>query len=391
MAPSDWTDDFLDAMQRRGDPPADAAVAAIFRDGNVAAVNRLLGQLLAGTLPAAEAPAALSAFLRDTAALPAWADSNRIGRAEQLTLDYGVLCAGALYTSGLPTCYSSRGIAAVLATTLRLEREELIWRRLIETGQFVFNVSDAGGLSGGHGVRTIQQVRLMHAAVRHLILTRPGGRASSADAPALGRSLLAMEWDDTLGHPVNQVELAWTLLTFSLSVLRALEQLGGVLTIDQKNAYIHFWSVVGHVLGIDDRLLCRSVDEAVALFDRLSPRLTADTPSGRALVQALVDFAHPALPRALTRALIRYHVGDERAALLGARASGAGLLLQTISVTTLRFIVEKMTFLYRSSPVIRWLGDRATRRLLGRIVSLSRAYGRAPFQLPTHLAGLVRH
>jgi uncharacterized protein (DUF2236 family) len=390
VATSDWTDGFLGEMQHRGDPAADATVDAIFRDGDVAAVNRLLGQLLAGTLPVTGAPAALSAFLRDTSALPAWAEPGKIRLAEQLTVSYGFLCAGVLYTSGLPTCYSSRGIAAVLATTLRLERQDLIWRRLIETGQFVFNVSDAGGLSTGNGVRTSQQVRLMHAAIRHLILTRLRPDQPAGETTALGRTLLAMEWDDSLGHPVNQVELAWTLLTFSLCVLRALEQLGGVLRDDQKDAYIHMWAVVGHLLGIDGRLLCATFDEAVALFDRLSPRLTAETASGCALVQALVDFAHPALPPSLTRALIRYHVGDDRATVIGVRASGAGRLLQTFAVSTVRVIVEKITFLYRSSPLIRWLGERATRRIIGRIVSLSRAHGRAPFQLPTHLAARMR-
>lgn len=385
MARDDWSDSFLDDMRQQGDPAADGAVRAIFEDGEVDAVNRLFGVLLSGQIRDG-APAPLVRYLEQTSSLPPWTDPGKIAVAEQLAVDYGFLCAGVLYTAGLPTCYASRGIAAVLAATLRLERRDLIFRRLIETGQFVFNVSDRGGMrSGGLGVRTTQQVRLMHAAIRHLVVTPPS-EAGGVDGPALGRSLLAMQWDGALGVPVNQQELAWTLLTFSFNVLRALEQLGAVLTDEQKDAYIHLWSVVGHVLGVDARLLCLDFAEAQALFDRLAPRVTADTTAGRALVAALVDFAEPVLLPSLTRALIRYHVGDHLATLIGARADGVGRLLQTTAVVGTRFIIERTTFLYRESYVIKRLGEYATRRIVAHIVSLSRAHGRAPFQLPTHLA-----
>lgn len=372
-------------MRRQGDPAADGVVRAIFDEGDVDAVNRLLGALLSGRIPDT-APASLVQFLEHSAALPPWTDPGKIAIAEQLAVSYGFLCAGVLYTAGLPTCYASRGIAAVLAATLRLEQPDLIFRRLIETGQFVFNVSDRGGMrADGVGVRTTQQIRLMHAAVRHLISTPPA-TAEGVGGPTLGRSLLAMQWDPALGAPVNQQELAWTLLTFSFNVLRALEQLGAVLSEEQKDAYIHLWSVVGHVLGVDPRLLCADFEAAQRLSDRLSPRVTADTTAGRALVAALVNFAEPVLYPSATRALIRYHVGDHLATLIGARTDGAGRLLQTAAVIGTRFIVERTTFLYRESYVIKRLGEYATRRIVAHIVSLSRAHGRAPFQLPTHLA-----
>ncbi len=385
MARDDWSDDFLDAMRQQGDPVADETVRAIFALGDVDAVNRLLGTLLTGKIPS-DAPAPLIGYLDRTSALPPWIDARKIAVAEQLAVDYGFLCAGVLYTAGLPTCYASRGIAAVLSSTLRLEQRDLIWRRLIETGQFVFNVSDRGSMGAqAVGVRTTQQVRLMHAAIRHLILTPPS-RAATASGPALGRTLIALQWDETLGLPVNQQELAWTLLTFSFSVLRALEQLGAVLSDEQKDAYIHLWGVVGHVLGVDARLLCADFAEAKALYDRLLPRVSADTTAGRALVNALVDFAEPVLFPSLTRAMIRYHVGEQLAVLIGARADGVGRLFQTAVVTGTRFMIERTTFLYRESYVIKRLGEFATRRIVERIVGYSRAHGRAPFQLPTHLA-----
>ena len=387
MRRSPWTDEFLDAMRQQGDPLADATVQRIFEDGEVEAVNRLFGRLLAGEIPVAEAPKPLADFLERSAILPDWTDATAIARAEQLAVDYGFLCAGVLYTAGLPTSYLSRSIAAVLASTLRLEMPELMWRRLIETGQFVFNVSNTGGMRpNGGGVRSTQQVRLMHAAVRHLVLTRLAARHPDARAPALGRALVSFEWDASLGHPVSQEDLAWTLLAFSYSVLRGLEQLGAVLSDEQKDAYVHLWSVVGHVLGVDRRLLCANFAEAAELFGRLERRVAVDSPAGRNLVNALVEFVAPVVPRSLIRALIRYHLGDGLAGLAGVHASGPGLLLQTVTVNGVRFLVEKVTFLYRESYLIRWLGEHATRRIVGRIVSTSRAHGRGAFQLPAHLA-----
>ena len=122
MRRADWTDEFLDAMRQQGDPVADAAVRAIFAAGELNAVNQLLGKLLSGQIPVSEAPEPVASFLDGTATLPAWMNQSKRLIAEELAVDYGFLSAGLLYTSGLPTCYSSRSIAFVLSTTLRLER-----------------------------------------------------------------------------------------------------------------------------------------------------------------------------------------------------------------------------------------------------------------------------
>jgi len=119
MARADWTDSFLEDMRRQGDPAADGFVRTVFEQNDVDSVNRLLGALLSGRIRD-DAPAALVRYLDETSSLPSWTDPQKIAIAEQLAVSYGFLCAGVLYTAGLPTCYASRGIAAVLAATLRL-------------------------------------------------------------------------------------------------------------------------------------------------------------------------------------------------------------------------------------------------------------------------------
>jgi hypothetical protein len=49
------------------------------------------------------------------------------------------------------------------------------FRRIVETAQFVLDVMAPDGLGhSGRGVRSAQKVRLMHAAIRHLILAAEG-------------------------------------------------------------------------------------------------------------------------------------------------------------------------------------------------------------------------
>ena len=64
----------------------------------------------------------------------------------------------------------------------------------------VVRYNGTGGLSGpGRGIRTAQKVRLMHAAVRNILLTE-------SDPPGD---------EQLLGKPVNQEDTAGTLLLFS--------------------------------------------------------------------------------------------------------------------------------------------------------------------------------
>ena len=82
-------------------------------------------------------------------------------------------------------------------------------RRILETAQFVFDVLNLGAFTAtGRGVRSTQKVRLMHATIRHL-------------------TLMEGQWDSkSWGVPLNQEDLAGTLMTFSVVVLDVFESVG---------------------------------------------------------------------------------------------------------------------------------------------------------------------
>src|SRR5262245_58016105 len=166
-----WTDEFLEAMRKVGDPLADDTVAEVFRAGAVEAVNSLLSALVRNDqIPPSGLPAKGYEFLEATSGLPQL-DAAKVERGEKLFMSHGNLALAILLCASLPECYVQKRGVKVLWLTQRLQ--EHVFRRLLETAQMVLAVMSRGGLSGdGRGIRAAQKVRLMHAAMRHLILAQ---------------------------------------------------------------------------------------------------------------------------------------------------------------------------------------------------------------------------
>jgi ER-bound oxygenase mpaB/B'/Rubber oxygenase, catalytic domain len=275
---------------------------------------------LATWQPGAELPAdigqALRDYLNEGAALPAWADARRIERAERVFFDQGALSCILLFCASLPECYVLPDLSAVLHTTGQLE--DRTDHRVRATAAMIFPIMMRGGLATpeGSGVAQVLKVRLIHATVRHLILRGEppaAGPASQAVAPSVApllgataprtmhHALLARGWDTPgLGLPCNQQELVYTLLTFHLVFIRGMRRLHIPLSVDDEQAYLHAWNVMGHVLGIDDARMPQTIDAAQELFDRLQARgLHGALPPG------VKPDARPALGRALMNCMAR--------------------------------------------------------------------------------------
>jgi len=206
MARDPWSVELLDRMRREGDPLADSTVKAVFDKGTVAAVNELLTRLVRNDdIPAGPWPPQLADYLRASEQLPSWADHTLIRLGETVFLRYGLTSFGILACASLPECYVLRDVAAVLGTTQRLDAHAR--RRIFETAMMVLSVMAEGGLAPhGSGIRIVQKVRLMHAAVRYLILTPP--TAAAGPPNSLADTLLAQRWPAERGTPLSQEDLA---------------------------------------------------------------------------------------------------------------------------------------------------------------------------------------
>jgi hypothetical protein len=316
----------LDAMQWVADPHADETVAAILanatpeeRARRVDALNAAIRGWQTNAAVRAAAPDAklaalgleqpLVRYLGAAQPLPAWAQPERIARAEAIFMDYGALSVTMLFCASLPECYVVPDLAAVLHATGQLEdRAE---HRIRTTGAMIFPVMMHGGLTqpDGAGIAQILKVRLIHATIRNLILRGPPGAltsrsqvlplAAARPGDSMTHALGVHGWDlARCGLPNNQEELAYTLLTFSYVFLRSMRRLGIPLTAEQEEDYLHAWNVAGHFLGIRRELMVDTMDAAAELFARMQAR-------GRAagLADRTLPDARPHLAAALMNAM----------------------------------------------------------------------------------------
>ena len=296
-----WTDRFLDEMRQVGDPPADAVVQTLFEQKQIPTVNELMKLLVRNDMPPPETlPPAARQYFDETDDLPDWADMALIREAEGLFGRYGVQVVLILNCYSLPLTYSMKGVR-VLYDTARLYTDPK--RRVVETAQMIIDVMRPGGLeSGGYGVRSAQKVRLMHAAVRHLLLKRG-------------------EWDSSLGVPINQEDLVGTMLSFSAVVVDGLRKLGIDLTERETAAFVHAWNVVGHIMGVHAELMPANLAEADELVADIIRRQFYPSMHSRAMVEALVQLMEYTIPGNLfdgiAVSLIRFFLGDHRADSLG--------------------------------------------------------------------------
>ncbi len=280
-----WTDCFLDTKRMKGDPVADAVVAKLFTTGSLERASHLFERFARSDDPIPAAlPDSVEAYFHVTDALPARLDKAQIARGQVVFEEYGPFVAAALFCSSLPQSYCAFRGARVLLESGRLSSQKRIDRRILETAQLVFDVLDTGGFEAdGRAIRTCQKVRLMHAAIRHMILSE------SRDP-----------WDvAALGTPINQEDLAGTLMAFSVVVLDALEAFGLPLTSAQREDFYAVWRLAAHFLGLDDDVVPRDVADAHDLMTAIRARQFGKSPAGHRLSVSLIDAMRRNVPGTL--------------------------------------------------------------------------------------------
>jgi ER-bound oxygenase mpaB/B'/Rubber oxygenase, catalytic domain len=353
-------------MRQVGDPLADSTVAALFDQGSVQAVNQLMRALVDNDqVPAGSLPPVVRDYLAASAGLPAWADPSKIAAGEHLFWRHGPLMIAVLHCYSLPFCYAGRKGVQVLSLTGRLYTNPT--RRVTETAQLAVDVMRLGGLSAdGKGVRTTEKVRLMHAGVRHLI----GHHAA---------------WRPELDLPINQEDMAGTLISFSWAAIDGLRRLGVDVSDAEADAYLHCWNVVGHILGLRPELMCHTMADAQALARAVQRRQYAPCDEGKQMTAALVQMMQHELPGTafdkVPVLLMRWLFGDANADLLGVEPLNHSLLLRQI-VEALNLVTS--VHLHASTDLGR-LAELFGRQLVGALLSVLRGGTRVQFDIPTEL------
>ncbi|MBO0938570.1 DUF2236 domain-containing protein [Fibrella sp. HMF5335] len=295
-----FSNDLLSAHRLLGDPPADAAIAAVAEGGReaVGALMHWLGN--ATELSPAEQPPVIGQFFADHAHLPAWADAKRMQRGMAFFQKHMGVVGLALGTYSLPYTYLGANGVQLLWLTERIRTDTA--RRLQETGEWVFAVNDPKNWKSNKAIYYTLKIRLIHAAARWF-------------AYQSGR------WDTAWGVPVCQEDMVGTIGSFSYIVLRALRKMGIAMTEQEEEDYLHHINVVGYVNGVMEDLTPQNLREAFHLDKLIAGRQFRSSEAGRGLTKALLDtigaLAGTESARNLAAAQMRFFLGNDHADALG--------------------------------------------------------------------------
>ncbi|AKF05690.1 oxygenase MpaB family protein [Sandaracinus amylolyticus] len=341
-----------------GDPLADAAVDAL------EALPRAEGRrVLDDAIERGDygtAPAAVRALFEHLDAPPAWVDEHELALGARTYQRTGLCGPMVLSAFSLMRGYHSAAAVKPLAFTGRLD--QMARRRLAETGRFLFEVSQVGGLQRGRdGWKTSVRVRMVHAHVRRML-----ARSDRWDARA---------W----GVPINQADMAATSLSFSVSVLYATRIMGFRYTTEEADSFIRLWRYVGWLSGVDAALLPSSEREAMDvahMIDDMQPGPDADSLAlARALREVTGSRKDRPIDQLISPILLRWHdaitratAGDEKADDLGVPDGWFRYL-----VPGGRLIIEPIERAREAIPgatrLLSWVGNRshafAVRKELG--------------------------
>lgn len=231
-----------------GDPLADAVVAMMQRLPTGEGRRMFETAVDQGIDAVEDPPEELVAFFAQVDDRPYWLDQAKLDLAVRVTMRTGLWgIALALPGLALTGGYLASKADKPLVGTGDLRR--MAPRRLNETATWFIDVTSPGGLDRfAPGFTGTLRVRLMHAMVRAAM-----ARRDDWDFAA---------WD----HPVNQVQLAGTLMLFSLANLAGCQAMGVKFSRRERDAVFHFWRYVGLLMGVHPELIPATEDDTWRLF-----------------------------------------------------------------------------------------------------------------------------
>jgi hypothetical protein len=322
-----WSDELLAELRAQADLDADDLVGRFYASHpDIGDPSHLVRRMVRSLRlnDDGETPNPFADYFSNRDALPDWTDRAVVRAGQEFFEDRSAEIGNALFCASLPEAYGAAHGVHVLAITADLVTDTR--RRIAETGQFLLDALTVGALEPGErGYRAARGVRLMHAAVRYMVLhDRKVQRDDDPGVQQLDCATFVPRWSSAWGAPVNQEDLLGTLLTFTWRVFASLEVVGDGASTEDKEAYLHTWSVIAHLLGMRPDLLPLHVEDVEILHPLLRRRLQGESCAGRVLTKALVDTLHVTMPgpAALPECQIRAFIGDEAADRLGVPRAG---------------------------------------------------------------------
>ncbi|MCS7003696.1 MAG: DUF2236 domain-containing protein [Cytophagales bacterium] len=293
--------DNLEKYRFIGDEQADPVVEFCAKSVNKDLVQFLLFQDTSNLL--SHLPVELQLKWEKMQQFPAWIDFQKIKIATDFFSKYAQPIMTMLGLYSLPYCYAAAKGVKVLYFSERLRSDTL--KRLYETAEFVWNVTQYDHWIDGKIFKFTQKIRFLHAWIRYCICRLPS-------------------WKISWGLPINQEDMAGTNLAFSLIVLRGLRKIQLKVSFQEAESYLHLWNVVGNLLGIDERLIPKTLKQASLLEQKIAERQFVPSMEGQTLTKKLVNTLHEATQKKISIKIIEnyihYLLGDDVSSVLNIKA-----------------------------------------------------------------------
>ncbi|TNE43105.1 MAG: DUF2236 domain-containing protein [Deltaproteobacteria bacterium] len=311
-----YTSQTLLQMKQTGDPEADALVEELYSQGgaHVESFNRAMAELHQGkdwlrSESRRSLPSAMIDFLgkgRDVGKSRGGWDEERLRNGARVHRRYSFHTTLVLQLATMPYLYAARNAMKVLVSTQRLKDDAQ--RRSAETAQMFFDVMHPHCFTPeGYGWRSCQKVRLLHAAVRTMIL-RSGC------------------WDkEAWGVPINQQEMIGTLYGFSILVLDGLRELGAEISDADREDFYYRWQAVGEWLGIQPKFISTNIATATKNQARMEEQQFGESPEGQVLIESWMEALQGMAPlermKPYASAAIECMVGPKVSRFLGLQST----------------------------------------------------------------------
>eukprot|EP01065_Artemidia_motanka_P035825 TRINITY_DN43708_c0_g1_i1.p1 TRINITY_DN43708_c0_g1~~TRINITY_DN43708_c0_g1_i1.p1 ORF type:complete len:457 (+),score=148.79 TRINITY_DN43708_c0_g1_i1:64-1371(+) len=337
----------LDVLRRVGDDICEDVIVALDIKPSDDPLVKLRAQW--ELPPEARHPAA-AAFLDSVCGGQSWYDADGLRRGQELFRRHALCIGKILLHLGLVAGYGAYRINRVLASTRYLiGNEDDTYRRLMETQRCVIDIMRPGGMEPWTGIGwcTIMRVRFLHAKVRL-------------------RLRKSQNWDiDTWGVPINQEDLAGTLMAFSFNALMGLQAVVGHVSKRDSADYLMLWRHVGFLLGIQDEYNpCSSLQRCKAYTESILMHLIDPDDTSRQLayhtLKSVAGKGELQWSWEKHAALARMLMGPQYAAKMDMPAIG----LWDIAFHGFGFLGDAINARLTGVPIIgRWLVDAYWNRL----------------------------
>jgi hypothetical protein len=353
--------DLYGRLQLVGDPVADAVAREVLAEG-ARGRARFETALSEGIGAVPDASDALRRFFAEVDAVPEWVDPKKLRLGARTYQRTGQSMMLVLSAWSLMNGYHSSAAVKPLMYTRQLDAQAP--RRLAETGRFLVETCQDGGLERfAPGLMSAVRVRMMHALVRQMILR--GGEWRTED------------W----GVPINQGDMAGTILEFSLLLLEGCRVMGFHFEPNEADAVVHLWRYVGYLSGVDQRLLEELSTEArgvrfAEMVKLVQPRPDQDSIDLAAALRVVPrKLATNRLERLLAPFTIRYHDGLTR--VFNGDAAADALRIPNPHwkhmIVPTRLFIAFMERMRRTLPggtrAVSWLGNRFVRQAIDRMLA----------------------